>query len=559
MAKRKDTLHPDAPLLLTNHSRPRTRRELIAQSFAAGSGLVIASSLAGLFSSRANAALSLSQDLQTQLADCSASSGGGGGGPMIPFICFDLAGGANIAGSNVLVGGKGGPLNEPLSLQGYSLLGLPGSMVPNASTPGSFIDTSLGLAFHSDSAFLRGIKTTCSAAAMANVNGAVIPARSENDTGNNPHNPMYAVHRAGSRGDLANLIGSQNSDSGGNSMAPAMLIDVSARPTQVTQPSDVTALVGSSTSVPNVLYPSDPDASQAATVMAMESIARISNHAIDEGQGAYYLGSGNTAERKSEKCEILKSADSTAKFGGTSSPDPAADQVISGGSGLTSIFPSGVNSDSEFKKTASIMKLVIGGSGGVGSWPSKRYASAGTITMGGFDYHTGNRTTGEARDFRAGQCMGACLEYAFRMGTPLMLYVFSDGSVSSNGMPDPGANGKLNWDTDNQATGAAFFLVYNPKGRTQPLIASQQLGWMRTDGSVETAGSPGANSVTQLVDMVVLNYLALHSSTTYYRDANGNSVGLDGMLQKTLNRDYKSILGGTSTLWDKYTAFPSIV
>lgn len=533
MSKRKEPLHPDAPLELTNHSRPRTRREFIAQSFAAGSGLVIASSLAGLFSQRANAALS--PDLQTLLTGCAPS--GSSGGPMIPFLCFDLAGGANIAGSNVLVGYKGGQ-QDFISTSGYSMLGLPSGMAPNA--PGvpttSTIDTSLGLAFHADSAFLRGIKTTCSVAAMGNTNGAVIPARSENDTGNNPHNPMYAIYRAGARGDLVNLVGSQNSDSGGNSMAPAMLIDIGARPTQVTRPSDVTSLVGSSTDVPNVLSNSD-------SVMAMEAVARISNTAIDQGQAQYYLSGGNTTERTAAKCEILKSADSADKFGGAgNNPDPTQDQFIVGNGGaLGPIFTSGVTSDSEYLKTASIMKLVIGGAT---SWPSKRYASAGTITMGGFDYHTGNRSTGEMRDFRAGQCMGACLEYAHRKQVPLMLYVFSDGSLSSNGMADNSAagRGKNNWDSDNQSTGAAFFLVYNPTGRAAlRSAASQQLGWMRMDGSVETAGSPAGNSVTQLVDMVVLNYLALQ--------------GKQNLLSQALaGRAESSILGG-STNWDKYTAF----
>lgn len=534
MAKRKDTLHPDAPLKLTSHSRPRTRREFIAQSFAAGSGLVIASSLAGLFSNRANAALS--SDLDALIAGCNASNGGGGG-PMIPFLCFDLAGGANIAGSNVLVGhqtGGMGSQTEFLSQQGYSLLGIPGTMAPNASV-GSFIDTSLGLAFHSDSAFLRGIKMTCSPAAMGNVNGAVIPARSENDTGNNPHNPMYAIYKAGARGDLVNLIGSQNSDSGGNSMAPSMLIDIGARPTQVTRPSDVTALVGTSTAVPSLL-------DQTGTVMAMESIARISNSAIDEGQAAYYLGSANGNERDGAKCEILKSADSADKFGGSSSStNPVEDGFIIGNGTLGPIFTEGVTSDSEFMKTAAIMKLVVGGVS-LG-WPNKRYAAAGTITMGGFDYHTGDRTTGEARDERAGKCMGACLEYAHRMQVPLMLYVFSDGSVSSNGMPDPGANGKLNWDSDNQSTGAAFFLVYKPGPAGRPGMKTNQIGWMRMDGSVETAGSPGANSVTQLVDMVVLNYLALHGRQNLLSDALGGAAV----------RPESSILGGTSN-WERYTA-----
>ena len=50
--------------------------------------------------------------------------------------------------------------------------------------------------------------------------------------------------------------------------------------------------------------------------------------------------------------------------------------------------------DGEFRKTAAIMKMVISG-----------YAAAGTITMGGYDYHTGNRADGETRNFRAGRCV----------------------------------------------------------------------------------------------------------------------------------------------------------
>src|SRR5690606_13609920 len=111
-----------------------------------------------------------------------------------------------------------------LSTQGYSKLGLPSNMLPNSST-GNFIDTQFGLAFHSDSAFLRGMLEMTSQSTRDRVNGAVIAARSENDTGNNPHNPMYGLAKYGVKGELLTLIGSQNSESGGNSMAPPSMID----------------------------------------------------------------------------------------------------------------------------------------------------------------------------------------------------------------------------------------------------------------------------------------------------------------------------------------------
>ena len=95
----------------------------------------------------------------------------------------------------MLVGQQGGQLDF-LSTQGYSKLGLPGDMLPNNATT-NFVNTELGLAFHSDSAFLRGILSKTTPTTRARVNGAIIPARSENDTGNNPHNPMYGIAKAG--------------------------------------------------------------------------------------------------------------------------------------------------------------------------------------------------------------------------------------------------------------------------------------------------------------------------------------------------------------------------
>jgi len=206
----------------------------------------------------------------------------------------------------------------------------------------------------------------------------------------------------------------------------------------------------------------------------------------------------------------VKTAYLADSFGDPTVTDPSRDPFIPG------IFAGvgGMNSDREFEKTAAVMKLVVNG-----------YAGAGTISMGGFDYHTGERATGEMRDFRAGQCMGACLEYAARIQQPLMLYVFSDGSLSSNGMVDnsTGGRGKGVWTGDNQQTGAAFFLVYNPAGKPNLLIPGRQIGYFRPTGDVETGGSVAANNVNLLVESVILNYMALHGEQGQFRTLFPNS------------------------------------
>src|SRR5258708_658158 len=218
MSKKSKALGLHEPLRHQDHPRPRTRREFLAQSFITGTATVIGPTLLGLLADPRVARAALASDMSPLLAPCGINLGSG----KIPFICFDLAGGGNIAGSNVLVGGPKGQLDF-LSVAGYSKLGLPGTMVPSPSLAGNFIDSSFGLRFHSDSAHLRGMKLRASAKAMAGTNGTVIPALSQNDTNTNPHNPMYAIYQYGARGGLLNLIGSESSMSGGSFMAPPNL------------------------------------------------------------------------------------------------------------------------------------------------------------------------------------------------------------------------------------------------------------------------------------------------------------------------------------------------
>lgn len=533
MSKRRKFFHPYEPL---RHShRPVTRRDFISQGFRSGAGMVLGASALGMMSGQAGAVSDAMFDVggYTPGTSCDLSNVAG---RKIPFICFDLAGGANIAGSNVLVGGEGGQLDF-LSTAGYSKLGLPGDMIPpivDVNTGNTdFIDERFGLAFHSDSAMLRGmIASAPSVTTATNTNGCVIPARSDNDTGNNPHNPMYGIYRAGARGTLLQLAGSETSESGGNSMASAFMIDPEARPTKIDRPSDVTGLVDVG-DLSTVL--SDPN----DVVSVMESIKQISDLKLDQVNTGF-ANAENEALKERISCEYLKSADSYEKFSDPGELDPAQDANIIGPIFSAAEF----DADSEFRKTASIMKMVING-----------YAAAGTIEMGGFDYHTGDRVTGEMRDERAGRCIGACLEYARLLNTPVMIYVFSDGSVASNGTLDMSLTiPKGVWTGDNSSTASSFFLVYNPDGRPVLNTVSgtaeqhQQIGYMRDDASVETSANVISNSVEQLNEAVVLNWMALHGSASVDDFALPGSIFSDPTKTQGLGTDL-----------EKYIAFEPIV
>lgn len=503
MAKRRNARHWDAPQLHGDHPRPVTRRQFVAQGFMTGAAYTTGAGVLSLFSDPREAMASLSPDLNSLLQDpCEIATNGAG---KIPFICFDLAGGANINGSNVLVGKEGGQMDF-LSTAGYEKMGLPGDMIPGLVDPDlnlPYENFDLGLGFHLDSAFRRGIMDSLTLGREQFINGAVIPARSDNDTGNNPHNPMYGIARAGAGGLGADgliltLAGSENTDSGGNSMLPAALYDPELRPTKVDRPSDVVNLVDTGDLV-GILSKEDATA-------VMESIYRLSDRKIT---GVDTQISRDAVIKEMVSCGYLKAADIADRFGGVPI-NPADDPEIVGPTGIFSDaeFNAGDRDAREFQKTAAIMKLVVNG-----------YAGAGCIEMGGYDYHGGRRAEGEVKDERAGRCMGACLEYAARVGVPLMLYVFSDGSLSSNGAIDnsDAGRGKGEWSSDNSSTAGAFFLVYNP-GRRPTIIgatpeeqaAHQQIGYMDAGGSVQRAATPAANNVNLLVNTVLLNYMALH-------------------------------------------------
>jgi len=154
--------------------------------------------------------------------------------------------------------------------------------------------------------------------------------------------------------------------------------------------------------------------------------------------------------------------------------------------------------------------------------------------------------------------MGAVLEYAARLQKPVMMYVFSDGSLSSNGALDNSTEGrgKGMWTSDNSSTAASFFLVYNPNGRPQLLggppdqqALHQQIGAMDAGGSVMVAGTPAANNVNLLVNTVILNYMALH----------GEQGGFGNLLLDSNSNPWNHGLGTSSGQLDALTAFAPIV
>jgi hypothetical protein len=498
MRNRKDgNVSETGPFRHANHARPMTRRELLGQGFIGGVGLALGPSLLGFFGHTPEA--------YAAAAECGVVVPETGSG-MIPMICIDLAGGANIAGSNVSVGKQGGVMDF-LDDAGYLKLGLNAGDTPKVSGK---INTQMGLAFASNSAMLTGIRERSIDVTRDNVEGCVICTRSNDDTDKNPHNPMYGIAKAGAAGQLVTLVGTQTSDSGGNSVAPAAQIDATIRPTKVSTVNDTLGLVD--TGKLAMLLGGN------GSVRVMQAVERIS-----AAKGA------RLAEAEIVKtmlgCAYSGTTEKLQQFDNPDVLNPSRDANI------IASFTAADLGNSDVLKAACITKLVIGG-----------FAGAGTIQLSGFDYHTGNRTVGDARDRLAGRIIGAILEYARLSNRPVMIYVFSDGAVSSNGRADANAGGKPVWTSDNGTCAATFFLAYSPTAKpTLKTGAQRQLGYYRANGSVETGTASFSNNVTQLAELIVLNYLALN-----------NQIGKFSQVLPTHGL-------GPASGWDQLVPFQSLV
>ena len=188
------------------------------------------------------------------------------------------------------------------------------------------------------------------------------------------------------------------------------------------------------------------------------------------------------------------------------------------------------------------MKMVIDG-----------YAGAGCITMGGYDYHGGMRQEGETKDFRAGTLHGrgprvrrAHGQAADDVRVQRRLAVEQRRDRQLRRGPRQGRV-----DERQPGHGGAVLPRLQPayaRRRAQLLTTAgltaaqhQQLGDFSADGNVVRSGTPGANNVNLLVQMLLLNYMALNGEQGQFATAFPNH-GL-----------------GDPALLDRFIAFAPIV
>lgn len=480
--KKKSEDEINGPIKIENHA-PTSRRDFLAKGFMAGTAWALAPSFLEMLLGRPG---SLGSALAVDPMLC-------GGLPAlnqnIPVIIFDLAGGANIAGSNVIVGGSNGQA-DLLQPGDYASLGLPPDMTPDKANQ---INSQLGLRFHSDSGFLRGIMARADATTRSRIEGGIFCTSSADDTANNPHNPMYWLAKAGASGDLGHIAGTRNSESGGRSQAPRASINPAKQPVSLNSPTDALALVSagrlsqitSDEKVQKVL--------KAVERMSQNQLQRFDNLTLPD------------QIKTLVECGYLQTQDLIGRYS-SAEIDPSQDAMVN------QAFDNLNNGDQ--RKTATIAKLVLDG-----------HIGAGTIEKGGYDYHTGDRQVGERRDLEAGELIGRVLQLARLKQKDVLIYVFTDGGVSARTTVDNSTDGrgKYIWGGDSGQRSSSMMLLYRHAGRPTLRTGRRQIGGYKPGGSVDNFAATTSNSVINLNKAFVANYLALHGQEGMLADVVGDN------------------------------------
>lgn len=485
------------PSLQNGHKLPVSRRDFVAHGLMAGGASMIGPSMLGMMSRVAQA--------QSMGIQCAEEAMEAGGSSKIPVLIFDLAGGPNFAGSNIIVGSQG----QSNLFTNYSRFGL--TSAPSANQ----IDSRYGLKFFNQSGILEGIDTVLRADAdiQSKIDGVIFSSVSLDDRASNPHNPAYLLARAGAGGSLTTLVGSDDSNSGGRSQPANGSFDPALKPVVISNRQSALNLVepgrlarllnGNLNNVRRVMQAASRMSSSATRRFASQDL----NQQIKDLVNCGYL-----------KAEELMGQDRLALVNPDLNPGTRATDVFNNQGPFTNA--AGANVDvtinaGEVERTRTMTHLLLGG-----------FAGVATVQLGGYDYHGNARATTDARDRHLGRLIGQAFAAAKMRNKSLAIYVYTDGAVSSAGGNPNGM--KTQFSSDAGDYSASFMMVYHHNGSERPggiLSTDRQVGGYTQNGANPGAekGSAVTGNVTALSQALVLNYLALHGQESRINEVVGSN------------------------------------
>lgn len=320
-----------------------------------------------------------------------ATCEGADGTYFLPFIAFDMAGGASLP-ANFLVGKQGGP--EDL-ITSYDKLGWD----PRES---GALNTDFGLPMSSKySQLLQGILNTTTAEARKNLRFGSFCHFAQDDSSANRLNAASLIMTTGSRGKfLSTGIGLVDSTSGGNSSP--VLSNNSLKPAFVRSVTDVLG----ATSFGGISL--KPLSAEQKVYLAQTGVS------LSEIQKADYMAEhgGETLAELSE-CSYKKSE---TLLQDTLGLDPRTDASVQQAYGINT----NTNASDSLAVSAAISMNTL-----------KNYSGPSTWTLGGCDYHDGTQTSGDNKDLEMGLQIGRAIQLAYLLQKPLFFQLLTDGGCDA--------------------------------------------------------------------------------------------------------------------------------
>lgn len=421
----------------TGHAKPVTRRDFLSAGiipFAAS--IAVPNWVSLILGSPANAQTAVTCDAANSTA-------------LIPFVTVNLSGGAAMSSNFLPMNAAGQPIAS------YSKMGLGNNQVPIEREFGNvpFAGLNNGALL---SKFLEGVRSSATAAALANTAFVGIPCDSANDTSSNKFDISGAVTKAGLIGSQLPNLGRSNSRTGINQAAG---IVAPPAPLVVNSYSALLTSIGYSATLNTALNTAQKN-SLAKLVSNLNSSQTAKLNAVQGAEGV----------KKVLDCAGIKNVDVVQKGAGVVDPRQNA--------GVATVWNINANTAAGSRDLifgAMVYNSLLGQAGAAG------------LELGGYDYHDGTRTNGDAKDRDAGVVIGRILETAKVLGKPVFVYVVSDGSVYSDESDDRQAG----WQGDRGSNGVSYMLYYSPAGR--PATSGFQIGAFNDNQAADTTFITGGN------------------------------------------------------------------
>jgi hypothetical protein len=445
---------------LTHNKGILTRRDLLA------TGVV---SFAGTL---------MSQSLFSMLLPSSAEAGvvcSTGGGEWVPLITINLQGGANLS-SHWMPLDQGGQMLPSYTKVGWGKAG-------SFATDYEFANKA---PFFSGSSLLTGIRTAATPSALASSAFVGVSVASQDDSTNNASDITGLARGMGLNGKLLANLGTANTSTG-NGTKPAFLAPPA--PLVVSSYEDITGALG----VANSLQP------LVAANRAGKLFETIQQLSIVQAQKYAKLNGGSQLESVIT-CRTQENTGLVANPNGNNT-DPRSNAAVATIWGLAA----NTSVRSRAYQFGSMVYNALNGNAG-----------SANLNMGGYDYHNGTRTTGDAADNAAGIVIGQIIQTASVLNKKVFIMVTTDGATTSAESDIPGAE----WTSDGGERGAMYMIAVNPSGA--PSASGSSIGYMNSN---QGAADPLISSPDRAAAAAFINWLSF----------NGKIDQIDKVLPRTFS------------------------